>query len=237
MLNIVIVEDDDGDAELLTNLLDECARGSGTEISVLRFSDPLQFFDGCPKNADAVFLDICMPGLSGMDAARKIREVNSRILIVFVTNMVQYAVEGYSVQASDFIVKPATEVSVSRVLKKITDLTEMNTDRHFTIKDSVSGNMCRLRLKDILYVEVSLHKLTWHTTGGIINDWGTLDSVQEKLPGKMFSRSHVSYLVNLEHVDRLNRDSVIVGGETIPVSRSQKKNFYADLARYLGERR
>ena len=237
MLNIIIVEDDDGDAKLLADLLDECARGSGAEISVRRFSDSQRFFAECPEDADVVFLDICMPGLSGIDAARKIRETNSRIIIVFVTNMVQYAVEGYSVQASDFIVKPATEVSVGRVFKKVAALAEMNINKQLTIEDSVSGNVSRVELKDILYIEICRHKLTWHTKNGNISNWGTLDSVQEKLPKKMFSRSHVSYLVNLEHVGKLAKDSVTVGDEILPVSRSQKKIFYADLARYLGERR
>lgn len=172
-----------------------------------------------------------------MDAARKLRERHSKVIIVFVTNMVQYAVEGYSVQASDFIVKPANAASVSRVMDRVTVLADNNSDKTISVKDAVSGSISMLRVGDIYYVEVSLHRLTWHTIAGNIADWGTLDSVQSKLPTKVFSRCHVSYLVNLEHVKEVKKDQVTVGNDVLPVSRSQKKKFYADLATYLGERR
>lgn len=237
MIRIAIVEDDDNDAALLTRLLGEYADARAQNFSVARYADPQRFFDDCDSEPDIVFFDICMPGLSGMDAARKLRERHSKVIIVFVTNMVQYAVEGYSVQASDFIVKPANAASVSRVMDRVTVLADNNSDKTISVKDAVSGSISMLRVGDIYYVEVSLHRLTWHTSAGNIADWGTLDSVQGKLPTKVFSRCHVSYLVNLEHVKEVKKDQVTVGNDTLPVSRSQKKKFYADLATYLGERR
>ena len=89
----------------------------------------------------------------------------------------------------------------------------------------------------IYYLEVSLHRLTCHTKSGNIDDWVTLVAVRGKLLAKVFSLCHVSYLVNLAYVKEMKKDSVVVAGETIPVSRSQKKNFCADLAKYLGEGR
>ena len=237
MLKLAIVEDDDNDAALLTRLLGAYSDAHGQAFSITRFTDPQHFFDECVNEPDIVFLDICMPGLSGMDAARRLRERDSRLVIIFVTNMVQYAVEGYSVQASDFIVKPANAASVGRVMDRATVLADNNADKTISVKDAVSGSVSMLRAGDIYYVEVSLHRLTWHTSAGNIADWGTLDAVQSKLPNKVFSRCHVSYLVNLEHVREVGKDSVTVGGDVLPVSRSQKKKFYADLATYLGERR
>ena len=237
MIKIAIVEDDDNDAELLTRLLGEYAAARAHNFSVARYADPQRFFDESDSEPDIVFFDICMPGLSGMDAARKLRERHSKVIIVFVTNMMQYAVEGYSVQASDFIVKPANAASVSRVMDRVTVLADNNSDKTIRVKDAVSGSISMLRVGDIYYVEVSLHRLTWHTSAGNIADWGTLDSVQSKLPTKVFSRCHVSYLVNLEHVKEVKKDQVTVGNDVLPVSRSQKKKFYADLATYLGERR
>lgn len=237
MMRIVIVEDDERDAELLGRLVRGYADSRSRAVTVERYADPRAFFDCGQPDPDVIFLDICMPGINGMDAARKIRERNSRLVIIFVTNMVQYAVDGYSVQASDFIVKPASAASVERVMDRVCDLVDTNADRKISVKDSVSGRVTMLGVGDVYYVEVSLHRLTWHTKTGNVTDWGTLDAVQSKLPAKVFSRCHVSYLVNLAHVKEMKKDSVVVAGDVLPVSRSQKKNFYADLATYLGERR
>ena len=236
-MRITIVEDEDTDAELLGRLIREYADRSGRAAAVDRYTDPQAFFDSRSDAPDVLFLDICMPGINGMEAARRIRENNSRLIIVFVTNMVQYAVDGYSVQATDFIVKPASAASVNRVMDRVCAIMDADSEKKISVKDSVSGKVSMLSVGDIYYVEVSLHRLTWHTKSGNIADWGTLDAVRGKLPAKVFSRCHVLYLVNLAYVKEMKKDSVVVAGETIPVSRSQKKNFCADLAKYLGEGR
>ena len=236
-MRITIVEDEDADAWILERLLRGYADRRGLTVSVDRYTDPQAFFDGCADEPDVLFLDICMPGINGMEAARRIREGNSRLIIVFVTNMVQYAVDGYSVQATDFIVKPASAASVERVMDRVCVIAETDAEKKISIKDSVSGNVSMLSVGDIYYVEVSLHRLTWHTKAGNIADWGTLNVLQGRLPAKLFSRCHVSYMVNLAYVEEMKKDNVVVAGDTLPLSRSYKKNFCADLAKYLGEGR
>ena len=151
--------------------------------------------------------------------------------------MLQYALEGYSVQAMDFIVKPATAVSVGRVMNRVSTSIDGGGEKLITIRDSSSGNTVVLKADDIFYVEVFHHKLTWHTTQGDFSEWGSLDAVHDNLPVGRFSRCHVSYLVNLKHVKSMRKDNVVVGEFELPVSRSQKKIFCTDLALWLGEGR
>lgn len=121
MIEIAIVEDEQREAELLERLLADYAKGRDRAVSVKKFYNPKEFLDGFNQSFDIVFLDICMPELSGMDVARRLREANSRVLIVFVTNMLQYAIEGYSVQASDFIVKPVNAPAVNRIMNRLSE--------------------------------------------------------------------------------------------------------------------
>lgn len=236
-MRIAIVEDEKKEAELLEKLLCDYADKHGYTFFVTAFGEPLSFFEKFNSDYDIVFLDICMPGMTGMDAAKRLREMKSEVCIVFVTNMLQYAVEGYSVQASDFLVKPVNATAVGRVMDRITKSLERKGDVTITVRDSTSGRVCVLKMNEIYYVEISRHRLTWHTTHGEIADWGSMEAVRSKLSAKIFSRCHVSYLVNLQHVKETKKDTVVVGNEILPVSRSQKKSFYADLAAYLGEDR
>ena len=112
VVEIAIVEDQRQEADILKKLLSDYAATHDREFAVEWFDEPKKFLDAFDGKFDLVFLDIQMPDINGMDVARKIRERDTDVIIVFVTNMIQYAVEGYSVQASDFIVKPAVPASV-----------------------------------------------------------------------------------------------------------------------------
>lgn len=234
MTRIAIVEDEQKEAELLKSLLFDYAAAHGREFSVEWFSDPAAFVDGYDGGYDILFLDIQMPGISGMDVARKVRESDGRVCIIFVTNMVQYAVEGYSVQASDFIVKPAAPASVNRVMNRALAALEKSRAVTVTVKNAADGRTAVLSADEIYYVEGSGHRMTWHTQKGVFCDWGSMNSVVARLPERTFARCHVSFLVNLAHVSETAKDTVKVGGDVLPVSRQQKNAFFAALAAYLG---
>lgn len=237
MIKISIVEDEDKEAELLEQLLNGYAAEHNRKFSVSRYSNPENFLSGFDPETDIVFLDICMPVLTGMEVARKLRESKYASVIIFVTNMLQYAVEGYSVQASDFIVKPASAVSVNRIMDRVLSQLDRSEQKTVMLKDSSSGEITTLKVGDIYFIEINRHRITWHTRLGNFVDWGSMNAVQEQLPSKTFARCHVSYLVNLNHVKGTKKDVVLVGGESLPVSRSYKSAFYAELATYIGEAR
>lgn len=234
MIEIAVVEDEKKEAELLGKLLNEYAVAHSREFNVTYFSEPSKFLDGFRDKYDLVFLDIQMPGMTGMDVARKLREKNSAVNIVFVTNMVQYAVEGYSVQASDFIVKPASAPSVNRVMNRALAALDRNVDKNVTVKNAADGRTVVVKESEIYYVEGSGHKITYHTAQGDFSDWGSMNAAVAELSSRNFARCHVSFLVNLKYVRETSKDSVKVGGDVLPISRTQKNAFFAELAAYLG---
>ena len=235
MIEIAVVEDEKQEADLLGSLLNEYAQAHSCDFSVSYFDDPQKFLDGFGDKYDLVFLDICMPGVTGMDVARKLRALDSAVSIVFVTNMVQYAVEGYSVQASDFIVKPASAAGVNRVMNRALAAFARKEKKTVTVKDSSDGRTVVVNIDDIKYVECNGHRITWHTVNGDYADWGSMNAVVAKLPPRNFAKCHVSFLVGLKHVRETHKDSVLVGDDTLPVSRMQKSAFFGALAAYLGE--
>lgn len=234
MIEIAIVEDRKQEADLLKRLLSEYAEAHKREFAVEWFDDPLRFLSAFDGNYDLVFLDIQMPNINGMDVARKLREANSDVNIVFVTNMIQYAVEGYSVQASDFIVKPVAPASVNRVMNRALAALDRNVDKSVTLKNAADGRTVVVKASDIYYVEGSGHKITYHTAQGDFADWGSMNAVAAELDSRSFARCHVSFLVNLKYVRETSKDSVKVGDDVLPISRTQKNAFFSEFAAYLG---
>ena len=107
MPNIALVEDEPEAADVLASFIARYAGEKGLELTVTRFGNAMDF-EMTHQHFDLVFMDIQMPGINGMEAAQLMRTYDSETPIIFVTNLAQYAVKGYEVDALDFIVKPVT---------------------------------------------------------------------------------------------------------------------------------
>lgn len=106
MLRVAIVEDEAECREVLRDMISRYAEEQQKQIRVQEFSDGSELVDNYKPDYDILLLDIEMPHLDGMKAAEKIRETDQDVVIVFITNMAQYAIKGYEVNALDFIIKP-----------------------------------------------------------------------------------------------------------------------------------
>ena len=106
MARIAIVEDDAECREQLREYVEHYGQENREELEVLCFSDGAELVEGYRPVYDLLLLDIEMPNLDGMTAARRIRQVDSDVLIVFITNMAKYAISGYEVEAPGFMLKP-----------------------------------------------------------------------------------------------------------------------------------
>lgn len=233
---MAIVEDEPAAAAELKSMIERFKSENvpSDEFDVSVFSDAQTFLKGF-ESYEVIFLDIQMSGMNGMEAAREIRKKNEEVLIVFVTNMAQYAVESYEVQAYDFILKPLSYgnffMKFRRILKKAA---HKSNDAFVTLTTRFESH--KVKILDVLYVESCNHNIIFHVTGGkeIRITGSTMNEWERKLAPYYFVRCNSGYLVNLKYASVMRGEYVEVEGEQLHISRSRKQSFMTEFAKYVG---
>lgn len=236
-MRIAVVEDEKSYQDLLCGYIEKYKNANHTVIQVETFSGGQEIVDwyGRTEGFDIIFLDIEMSTMDGMEAARRIREKDTDAILIYITNMAQYAVKGYEVEALDFIVKPVGYEIFEAKMNKAWDRIENRRERYIVIKNK--KGILRLRVREILYVEVANHSLIYHTSSGSYTCTGSLGQVEKELGNSSFSRCSACYLVNLRHIERVEKDAVIMAnGDRLGISRTKKTTFMERLTDYYGGR-
>lgn len=232
MIKIALVEDDPSCKEQTVNYVERFSKENGVEVKIDCFADGLEFLEKYSSDYTVVFMDIEMPYMNGLNVAKKLREKDECVSLIFMTQMAQYAIKGYEVNAIDYVVKPVAYGTFSDKLKKAIKASEKYIDYDFTV--AKKDGKVRLQTSKIYYVEVTDHKLIYHTVDGNLENSGSLNSLERELAKYNFSRCNTCYLVNLRFVTALNENTVWVGNDALAVSRSRKKSFFSDIAAYRG---
>ena len=233
MLKIAVVEDQQEVRDELCWFIRQYAAENSLQAEVLPVEDGTVIAEHYEPGYDIIFMDVEMPGLDGFGAAEKIRAVDADAVLVFVTNMAQYAIKGYEVDALDFIVKPADQGSINYVLDKAMKRLEGVSNAAFALK--TSDGIVSLSTNDIIYVEVFDHNLVYHTTKGNYDIRGRLSDVMKRLDPKRFIMCNRSYVVNLRYVSNINNDFLVVDGTQISISKSHRKEILQHFSNFLGE--
>lgn len=232
MYRIAVIEDDTRESDSLRSLLSAYAAAHGVAFSADVYHDASSFLAVGKGVYDIVFMDIGLPDMSGMEAAKRLREKDESAVLIFVTSMANFAVRGYEANALDFIVKPvgerALDAALSRALKLLCRRTGID------IAVGVASGLRMLSSSGIHYVEVRDHLIVYHTDEGEITEFGSLKKPERLLEAHGFIRCNNSTLVNLRYIGEVTADSVTVDGAVIPISRSRGKGFIKALNAYLG---
>ena len=233
MISIAIVEDEDSCAKQMEEYLARYAAESGEEFETVRFCDGDEILENYRAQYDIILMDVQMKFMDGMTAAEEIRKVDPEVVIIFITNMAQYAIRGYAVDALDYVLKPVSYFAFSQRLERAIGRMKRRARRYMTI--AIRGGARKLDISSILYVESQGHNLVFVTEGEEHTTTGTIREVEEKLESFGFFRCNKGCLVNLEYVDGVRDGCAIVGGQALPVSRGRKNEFLAALTDYVGE--
>lgn len=232
-MRIGILEDDVEVAETIKGYVQKFFYERSENVSIFIFYDAFTLIESYRSDMDVLFMDIQMNLMNGMEAAMRIRQSDPRVLIVFVTNLAQYAVEGYSVNAFDFILKPIDYNGFAMKLERIsTELRHRKVGEVINVK--TKNGIMRLEISDIAYVEVRTHDLIYHVRGETYVCRDTLKNATLTLEKHYFALCNSCYLVNLAYVKKVNRTVILSTGEELMVSQGKRKQFMVELAKYIG---
>lgn len=229
---IAICDDSVADQKYLLNLTQQWAATTQHTIQLNTFpsAENFLFHYAEQKDYDILLLDIEMGDMNGVSLAKKIRQTNGTIQIVFITGFPDFIAEGYEVSALHYLMKPVSVEKLSEVLNKaVTNLDKQETSVIFT----VDGESMRVKAGEIIYIEAFAHSCRIHTLHECFDVKMSISNA-EKILGTEFVRTHRSYLVGLRYIKRiLKSDLVLDTGETVPLSRSNYKTVNQTFIRYF----
>lgn len=232
MYKVGIIDDEESACAELERMVSDYGKEKGVKFSVSGFigADDTSL-DNIVAN-DIVFLDIEMPGMNGMELAKKIRGSGSDVILIFCTNLQQFALNGYEVDALGFIVKPMSRHSfdffMDKAIKKLSRKEKVRGGGNIHIK-TVGSHRC-VGVNDIGFVEVRRHKLFYHIYGGgapseVIQTRGSMQEAENELAPFGFVRCSIGYLVNLGYVSAIKGNEIYLPETVLFVSRNYKKRF------------
>lgn len=196
------------------------------------FNSPLKVIDLIKKGKiDLLFLDIQMPDITGLDF---LRTLDKQPLVIFTTAYKEYALEGYELNVTDYLLKP---FSFERFLKAVNKVSEaidgkkenpiseqpspVLYDNYLTIR--ADRKHYKINYEDLIYIEGQKAYVTFHTTNKKITALASLRELEEKLPVKQFIRIHKSYIVSIKHINTLEGNLIEINKNQLPVGKSYRE--------------
>lgn len=234
-MKIAVVENEEKDIQVYKEYISKYQESTKERIEAVFFQNGIDAITDYPKELDAIFMDIDMPMIDGLETSKKIREKDSDVIIIFVTNLSQFAIQGYKVQALDFLLKPIEYMDFKFEIDKI----KRNTNRKGNdfIWVSTKGTTIRLSFKNIISIEIFHHDLIIKTNLKDNPEFkfrGSLQAISEKLDNSMFARINNYSIVNLSYVKEIRKEDVILqDGTSVLFSRNRKKDFIDAFASFM----
>lgn len=232
-MRIAVVDDSIEDAQRITGYLEQFQTEHNLNFQIKVFYASFDFLEEYHGNYDVIFLDIEMPGSDGLEAAREIRKRDRTVGIIFITSLAQYAIDGYEVQAIDFMVKPVGYYNFSVKLEKAFRFIESRREQDILITNK--EGIVRIMVSEILYIEKDRDYLVIHTKDGCFRTRGSIKEIKDKIGMLPFSECTSGCLIHLDYVKRVGKESVVLtSGQELPLSRRQKKQFTQDYINFVG---
>lgn len=188
---------------------------------------------------DVVFLDIQMPDLTGIQLSAIIKD---KVKIVFTTAYPQFAVEGFEVNAVDYLLKP---IPFNRFIAAVEKLRKQNTepaavklsaentaDEYFFVKTDGKNRYQRIEIKDIYYIESIKNYIVLHTGAGQVVTYNTLKYFEENLPENQFIKIHKSFIVAIGKIEKTDSNEVLISGKNLPLGNTYRNEFFKKIEQF-----
>lgn len=219
----------------LENVLDNILSDMNIMYYLVAFTNPeealryiIEYMD-----IDIVFMDILMGDINGYDVAKQIRTISPKSKIIFLSATTAYALKGYTINATRYLLKPTKQKELANVLQEV--ITELQYDNdNFIIEKNDSG-IHKLYFKEIIYIETCKRNTLIHTVSGNIISYKSMKEHQERLNNN-FIRCHSSYIVNMEYIKNYQGyEIILLNNDTIWVSKNRRKEFLHTLTKFYGK--
>lgn len=235
-MRIAVCDDEKEQREYLCSLIEKWSQNSGVQTEISQFPSAESFtFEYGEGVFDLLLLDIQMGGQDGVSLARKLRERDGKIQIVFITALSEFIGEGYEVSALHYLIKPVREDKLFSCLDRA--LNAVPETVRSVIVTSDGARLC-LDENDIQASEAFSHSAAIHTADSVINVSESFGELKKLLSEDSFFPCHRSYLVHLGHIERILRTELQLDcGKLIPVSRRTCKELNEAFIKYHLEKR
>lgn len=216
MISCLIVDDE----PLAQDILETYVQGAATLRLVKKCSTALAAFEVLhQEQIDLLFLDVKMPGLSGIDFIRSLKDPPA---VIFTTAFSEYAAQSYDLEAVDYLLKPITQERFDKALGKFFKLQPAVEEVKDYTYFKVSGKLVKVEHVDLLYAQSIKDYLLLHTLQGNLIVHMTMKYLSELLPQAQFIRVHRSYLVNRAMISTIGKNQLYLNEVEIPVGESYK---------------
>lgn len=234
-MNILICDDDERDILKLRKMIEEYGRQSSMEVNISEFvsgKDMLKAISSTKIDKDAIFLDINMNDMDGLSVAKQIREKDEEVPIILVTAYMNYALDGYKVRASRFLIKDDLDKTLTECMDSICHERKKSSKILF----SCVGGDVYLKLSDIRLIETSGHKNTIWLEKESYQIYKKMDDLAMQLKGYGFLRIHKSFLVNMEYIRQIsNYILTMEDGRQLPIPKAKYKQVRQEYTLFVGE--
>ena len=234
MIHVAICDDEQNFVAHLTKLLQRYMEDTGTQIRITCFYDGLELLEHYDPSFDLIFLDIKMKLVDGLRTAEKIREMDQKVGILFLTTLVQYGLEGYKYGAVNYVLKPIQYVRLKGEMDRfLSRYARVEEESLVVVNDT---GRYKIYLRELVYIETCKRNLLLHTEEDEILCYRTMRELEKELMEKGFLRSHASYLVNMAFIKSVKKlDIQMLNGEILPISQPKRKGVMEKLTEYWGD--
>ncbi len=225
---IITCDDDKKFVYDFSNLLKTICSDKDIIVSTNSGAELLNLFEKRAYKIDIVFLDIEMNGLDGLLLTKIIKDLSPTTIIILVTNYENYALDGYKARAFNYLLKPINQKTLKDALDEASKL--IVDDNYFSI--DIKKEITFLNYKDIIYIESFNRKIIYYTRSSKYETSERFSDVVNKFEPNGFYKTHKSFIVNLNYVDKVdkqNKELVLITGFTIPVGGRNIKNLIIKL--------
>ena len=232
MLLIGICDSDTAVRVMLSDFVRRYKDETGLNVQVMSYDSGEKLLRHYSLEMDLIFLEIPFVKMNGIEIARRIREIDSQVGIVFLTTVMSYVFEAYEVRANNYFSKP---LQYTRFLKEVEQVRERRGQNRFFIETNDSG-VFKIYTKSIMYIETEGRNTRIQTETGCVLSYKRMKQHEQVLFEPYFVRCHAGFIVNLLFFEKLEQaDIILMLGKRIPVSRSRKKEIVGKIIALYGE--